>query len=128
VGGGKIACNQVLYHVQERAIEHGVISWCEAHAVTVVAYSPFGQGNFPSATSKGGKVLAEIAGKRAATPRQVALAFLLRREGVLAIPKAASRAHLEENAAAAEVVLTAEEIRRIDEAFPLGKPRSLPML
>src|SRR3954452_14360660 len=48
-GKGKIACNQVLYHLQERAIEHGVIPWCEQHDVAVVAYSPFGHNDFPSA-------------------------------------------------------------------------------
>ena len=56
-GKGKIACNQVLYHLQERAIEHAVIPWCEQHGVAVVAYSPFGHNDFPSPRSKGGKVL-----------------------------------------------------------------------
>ena len=56
-GEGKIACNQVLYHLQERAIEHAVIPWCEQHGVAVVAYSPFGHNDFPSARSKGGEVL-----------------------------------------------------------------------
>ena len=79
VGEGKIACNQVLYHLQERAIEHAVIPWCEKHKVAVVAYSPFGQGRFPSPSSAGGRVLQEIADAHGATPRQVALAFLTRR-------------------------------------------------
>ena len=56
-GKGKIACNQVLYHLQERAIEHAVIPWCEKHGVAVVAYSPFGHNDFPSPRSKGGEVL-----------------------------------------------------------------------
>ena len=60
-GEGKIACNQVLYHLQERAIEHAVIPWCEQHGVAVVAYSPFGHNDFPSARSKGGEVLQAIA-------------------------------------------------------------------
>ena len=60
-GKGKIACNQVLYHLQERAIEHAVIPWCEQHGVAVVAYSPFGHNDFPSARSKGGEVLQNIA-------------------------------------------------------------------
>ena len=60
-GEGKIACNQVLYHLQERAIEHAVIPWCEQHGVAVVAYSPFGHDDFPSARSKGGEVLQAIA-------------------------------------------------------------------
>ena len=60
-GKGKIACNQVLYHLQERAIEHAVIPWCEKHGVAVVAYSPFGHNDFPSPRSKGGEVLQGIA-------------------------------------------------------------------
>src|ERR1700754_4561400 len=72
-GGGKIACNQVLYHLQERAIEHAVVPWCEAHGVALVAYSPFGHNDFPSPRSKPGQVLQAIAEAHRATPRQVAL-------------------------------------------------------
>src|SRR5246500_1196729 len=75
-GEGRIACNQVLYHLKERAIEHAVIPWCERHKVAVVAYSPFGHDDFPSSKSKAGEVLARIANAHGATPRQVALAFL----------------------------------------------------
>ena len=78
-GDGRIACNQVLYHLEERGIEHAVIPWCAANGVAVVAYSPFGSGDFPAPRSAGGKVLADIAGAHGATPRQVALAFLTRR-------------------------------------------------
>jgi len=60
-GEGKIACNQVLYHLKERAIKHAVIPWCEQHGVAVVAYSPFGHNDFPSPQSKSGEVLARIA-------------------------------------------------------------------
>lgn len=127
-GEGKIACNQVLYHVQERAIEHAVIPWCEAHKVAVVAYSPFGQGDFPSPSSAGGRVLHAIADARGATPRQVALAFLTRLPAVFAIPKASKAEHAADNAAAGDLVLTAEEIDRIDKAFPLGRRKSLPMI
>ncbi|HEY6632960.1 MAG TPA: aldo/keto reductase, partial [Rhizobiaceae bacterium] len=128
VGEGKIACNQVLYHVQERAIEHAVVPWCEAHEVAVVAYSPFGQGQFPSASSLGGRVLTEIADAHGATSRQVALAFLTRRPLLFAIPKASSAAHAEDNAGAGDLTLSAAEIARIDEAFPLGRRKSLPMI
>ena len=89
-GEGQIACNQVLYHLQERAIEHAVIPWCEAHGVAVVAYSPFGHGDFPNPSTQGGRVLAEIAATHDATPRQVALRFLTRRPLLFAIPKASS--------------------------------------
>src|SRR5215831_4500710 len=72
-GRGRIACNQVLYHLQERAIEHAVIPWCEKHGVAAVAYSPFGHNEFPSPRSEGGKALQSIADSHKATPRQVAL-------------------------------------------------------
>src|SRR5262249_28227283 len=65
-GPGRIACNQVLYHLQERSIEAGVIPWCEEHGVAVVAYSPFGAGDFPAPGSAGGKVLADVARARGA--------------------------------------------------------------
>jgi diketogulonate reductase-like aldo/keto reductase len=128
-GEGRIACNQVLYHLKERAIEHAVIPWCEKHGVAVVAYSPFGHDDFPDARSKGGAVLARIADVRRATPRQVALSFLTRATTVFAIPKASSAEHAGENAAAGDLVLTDDEILALDAAFPRGpKPRSLPML
>ena len=128
-GEGRIACNQVLYHLQERAIEHAVIPWCERHGVAVVAYSPFGHDDFPSARSKGGEVLQAIAQAHNATPRQVALAFLTRAPSVLAIPKASSAEHAAGNAAAGDLTLDTAEIAALDKAFPRGpKPRSLPML
>jgi diketogulonate reductase-like aldo/keto reductase len=128
-GEGRIACNQVLYHLKERAIEHAVIPWCEKRGVAVVAYSPFGHDDFPASNSKGGAVLARIAEARRVTPRQVALSFLTRATTVFAIPKASSAEHAGENAAAGDLVLTKEEISALDAAFPRGpKPRSLPML
>jgi diketogulonate reductase-like aldo/keto reductase len=128
-GEGGLACNQVLYHLQERAIEHAVIPWCERNGVAVVAYSPFGHDDFPDAHSAGGKVLADIAAKRGATPRQVALAFVTRLPPMLAIPKAGRPGHALDNAAAGDLVLTADEIAQLDRVFPPGpKPRGLPML
>jgi diketogulonate reductase-like aldo/keto reductase len=128
-GEGKIACNQVLYHLQERAIEHAVIPWCARHGVAVVAYSPFGHDDFPSPRSKAGEALQKIAEAHGATPRQVALSFLTRETTVFAIPKASSAPHAAENAAAGELILSESEIAALDKAFPRGpKPRSLPML
>ena len=128
-GEGKIACNQVLYHLKERAIEHAVIPWCERHGVAVVAYSPFGHNDFPPPRSKPGEVLDKIARAHAATARQVALAFLTRSESVFAIPKAASVEHAADNAAAGKLTLSDSEIEMLDKAFPRGpKPHSLPML
>lgn len=128
-GRGKIACNQVLYHLQERAIEHAVIPWCEKQGVAVVAYSPFGHDEFPSPRSRGGEVLQSIADNHTATPRQVALSFLARAPSVFPIPKASSPEHAAENAGAGDLVLTVSEISTIDQVFPRGpKPRGLPML
>jgi len=128
-GAGRPACNQVLYHLRERAIEHAVIPWCEGHGVAVVGYSPFGSGSFPGERTAGGRVLQEIADAHGATARQVALQFLVRRPSLFAIPKAASPAHAAENAAAGQVHLTRAQLGRIDGAFPLGPPRRrLPML
>ncbi len=128
-GAGVIACNQVLYHLGERHIEHAVIPWCETHGVAVTGYSPFGHDDFPQARSAGGRVLTEIAQAHGATTRQVALAFLVREPGVFTIPKAGTVAHIEENAGAGDLVLNPDEIARIAAAFPLGRPqRGLPML
>lgn len=127
-GDRRIACNQVYYQLEERGIEHRVIPWCEAHGVAVVAYSPFGSGNFPSPASTGGKVLGAIARAHGATARQVALAFLTRRAALFAIPKAAALPHVEENAGGDELALTEAEIADIDRAFPLGRHASLAML
>ncbi len=128
-GAGHIACNQVLYNLTERSIEHRVLPWCEQHGVAVTGYSPFGHSRFPGPSTPGGRALAEIAAAHAATPRQVALAFLARQPSLFAIPKAAGLPHVDENAAAGDLVLSAEEITQIDAAFPLGSPRrGLPML
>ena len=129
LAGARLACNQVLYHLQERAIEHAVIPWCVQHGVAVVAYSPFGSGAFPGPRTKGGRVLAAIATARGATPRQVALAFIVQSRPLFAIPKAGRPDHVEENAAAAAVRLTATDIARLERAFPRGRrPRELPTL
>jgi len=128
-GHGRIACNQVLYHLQERAIEHAVIPWCAKNGVAVVAYSPFGHDDFPQAHSKGGALLQNIANRHDASARQVALAFLTREPNLLAIPKASTAEHASDNAAAGDLALSAEDIAALDHAFPRGpKPRSLPML
>ena len=128
-GEGRLACNQVLYHLQERAIEHAVLPWCERHGVAVTAYSPFGHGNFPGSGTEGGRVLAKIAAAYEATPRQVALAFLTRRPSLFAIPKASTPAHAEENAGAGDLQLSDSDVALIDAVFPRGpQPRTLPVL
>ena len=129
-GPGHPACNQVLYHLKERAIEHAVLPWCAQHGTAVVAYTPFGQspGIF-AGESKAAKVLREIADSHGATPRQVALRFLLRRPEVFVIPKASDIAHVTENAGTYNVELNDSDMAKIDAAFPVGKAsRGLPMI
>jgi diketogulonate reductase-like aldo/keto reductase len=121
---GRPVCNQVLYHLEQRGIEHAVLPWCESHGVALVGYSPFGSGQF-----RPQKVLTDVAKSHGATARQVALAFLTRRPSLFAIPKASTAKHVEENAGAAKLELTDSDLRQLEAAFPLGKrPRSLPTL
>jgi diketogulonate reductase-like aldo/keto reductase len=128
-GDGHPACNQVLYHLRQRKIEHDVLPWCERHGVAVVGYSPFGSGRFPGAKSPGGRVLARIAAANGATPRQVALRFLVREPALFAIPKASSAAHVEDNAKAGALALSPAELAEIDAAFPRApRARELPMI
>jgi diketogulonate reductase-like aldo/keto reductase len=125
----RIACNQVLYHLRERSIEHAVLPYCAENGIALVAYSPFGSGRFPGPRARAGRVLAEIARERSATPHQVALAFLLRHPACFAIPKTSDPDHAAENAGAAELNLDADEIRHIERAFPRGRhPRGVPIL
>lgn len=128
-GPGRIACNQVIYHLRERHIEHEIIAWCERHGVTVVGYSPFGSGDFPSSISPGGRVLHEIAQAHGVSARQVALRFLVRRPSCVTIPKASRLDHVVDNAAALSLELSDHELAAIDRAFPPGPPRrGLPMI
>lgn len=123
-------CNQVLYHLEERAIEHAVIPWCATHAMAVVAYSPFGShSGFPAPRSPGGRVLQQIADRHGATPHQVALRFLLRDSSVFVIPKASTADHVADNAQAGALELSHADVAQIEAAFPKGpRPRSLPMI
>jgi diketogulonate reductase-like aldo/keto reductase len=126
--GERCACNQVLYYLQQRAIEHGLIDHCAAGHIAVVAYSPFGQDQFPAASSPGGRVLQRIADARGVTARQVALAFLTRFSNVFAIPKTSNVEHIGENAGAGDLILDDADVVAIDRAFPRGRKRRLPML
>lgn len=128
-GPYRIACNQVLYHLGERAIEHAVLPWCRRNGVALVGYSPFGSGDFPSPRSAGGTVLAAIAAVHGTTPYAVALAFLTRLDQSFTIPKTGRPARAVENASAGALVLSEEETALIDARFPRGRrPASLPML
>ena len=131
IAAGRLpACNQVLYHLDERTIERTVIPWCEKHDVAVVAYSPFGhRSGFPTPRSLRGRVLQEIADTHGVSARAVALAFLVSKPSVFAIPKASDPEHIAENARAGDLLLSVDEMARIERAFPLSPgARALPTL
>jgi diketogulonate reductase-like aldo/keto reductase len=121
-----LACNQVLYHLGERGIEHRLLQAARSHRIAVVAYTPFGRGAFMRG-ERGRRALESVARKHGASPRQVTLAFLTR-EGVFAIPKAARVDHVEENAAAGTLLLDDADVAAIDAAFPRGDARPLATL
>jgi diketogulonate reductase-like aldo/keto reductase len=115
-GGSACAVNQVLYNPEHRGIELDLLPWCRQRDVAVIAYSPVGQGG----KLLQNRTLQELAGVRGVSPAQIALAWCMR-EPVLAIPKAGSVRHVEENARASGISLTASEFEAIDKAFP--RPR-----
>ncbi len=112
-GGGECAANQVLYNLKNRGIEYDLIPWSERHNIPVMAYTPLGEGKL-----RNSKTLTEIARRRNATSTQIMLAWAMRTTNVIAIPKASSIAHVEENARSLDINLTDEDLRNIDTAFP----------
>ena len=120
-GGVSVGANQVLYNIQRRGIERKLLPWCAERAIAVMAYSPFDQGRLkPNGT------LQAVAARHRATPAQIALAWVLRHEHVVAIPKAGRPQHVRDNAAAGEIVLTDDDLVDIDRAFPAPK-RDIPL-
>jgi diketogulonate reductase-like aldo/keto reductase len=113
LGGKDVATNQVLYNLAKRAPEWALLPWSRERGIPLMAYSPFDQG--PLLKHKGLKAVAERLG---ATPAQVALAWLLRQEGVFTIPKSGRPTHVRENHAALELVLSAADLADLDRAFP----------
>ena len=112
-GGGAVQTNQVLYNLGRRGIEFDLLPWCLERGVPIMAYSPIEQGRLA-----GRPELRAVAEGHGATPAQVALAWLLRQEGVIAIPKAGTEAHVRENRAALDLRLTEADIAALDRAFP----------
>ncbi|HSW50777.1 MAG TPA: aldo/keto reductase [Bryobacteraceae bacterium] len=123
---GRLAANQVLYHLGDRGIERKLIPHCDQNGVAVVGYSPFGRGSFPAAGTPAGRVLNEIAERHGRTPRQVVLNFLTRLRGVFAIPKASDPGHVRENSGAAGWTLAAEDEEALSRAFP-APSRDVPL-
>src|SRR3954449_12249020 len=123
-GGETVAANQVLYNLSRRGPEFELIPWCRERDIAIMAYSPLEQGLMLN-----NRVLREVASRHGATAAQVALAWLLRQEGMIVIPKASKQEHVRENRAALDVKLTADDLAALDRAFPPPKARtSLGML
>jgi diketogulonate reductase-like aldo/keto reductase len=114
---GACATNQVLYNPEHRGIDFDLTAWQREQRIPIMAYSPLGQGGRLLRSA----ALAEVAGRHSATPAQVALAWALRDGNVIAIPKAGSRRHAEENARASDLAFTPEDLAAIDAAFPPPK-------
>jgi len=118
-GEETVAADQVLYNLGRRGPEWDLVPWCREHGIAIMAYTPLGQGSM-----LGNRGLAEIARRRGKTPAQIALAWLLRQEGTIVIPKASHAAHVRENRGAFDVELTEDDLVALDRAFPPPKGRS----
>jgi diketogulonate reductase-like aldo/keto reductase len=112
-GGDALATDQILYNLSRRRPEYDLLPWCRAHRLPIMAYSPIEQGRILHHPA-----LAEVAHRHHATPAQIALAWALRAEDILAIPRAATPEHVRENAAARELRLTIADFIVLDAAFP----------
>ena len=113
ISPGKAATNQVLFNLMRRGIEYDLLPWSRERGMPVMAYSPIEQGRLLKYPALG-----KVAERYGATPAQVALSWLLRQPGVIAIPKAARAAHIEENLAALDIRLDRDDLALLDRTFP----------
>jgi diketogulonate reductase-like aldo/keto reductase len=118
----QIACNQVLYNLRDRGIERRLLPYCSKKRIAVVGYAPFGHSNFPSPSSRDGKLLIEIGRKHNRTPKQVALNYLTRHPSTFTIPKTTRSERVKENSGGVGWQLTQDEVNMIDRAFPVPPP------
>jgi len=112
-GGAGVAANQVYYNLKRRGIERKLLPWCAGRGIVVMAYTPLEEGKLAR-----NSVLSRIARRHGATAARVAVAWTLRRDGVVCIPKASSPDHVRDNAAAADLRLAPEDLAELDTAFP----------
>ena len=123
--GTSCAANQVLYNLENREIESGLLRWSEENKVPIMAYSPVGHGRglLENAT------LTKIAERHGTTTSQIAIAWVLRQPGMIAIPKASNEEHVRDNARSIDIKLTKEDLAELDKEFPPPKTKQpLPML
>lgn len=118
-GGEACATNQILYNVSRRGPEFDLMPYCADRNISVMAYSPLEQGRL-----RGHSALAVVAEEHGVSDLQVALAWVLQRDGVIAIPKSASRTHLKQNYEAASLHLSPEDLARLEADFPAPSAQS----
>lgn len=118
IGYGAPATDQVLYNLLKRGIEFDLLPWCRARGMPVMAYSPLESSGREQAALLGHPALRTLADAHDATPAQIALAWVLHQDGVIAIPKAVDPVHLRANRAAADIRLTSDDLAALDRAFP----------
>jgi diketogulonate reductase-like aldo/keto reductase len=112
-GGSALETDQVLYNLMRRGIEYDLMPWCEQRNLPIMAYSPLEQGRLMTNPD-----IRRIADQRSATPAQIALAWVLRKEGLIAIPKASTSGRVKQNRIALDIHLTPDELAALDRAFP----------
>jgi diketogulonate reductase-like aldo/keto reductase len=123
--GSNCATNQVLYNFENREIEFSLLLWSQQKRVPIMAYSPVGH----SGKLLKNPTLKKIADRHDTTPAQIALAWVLRKPEVVAIPKASNEKHVRDNARSTEIKLTKEDLADLDHEFPAPKSEQpLPML
>jgi diketogulonate reductase-like aldo/keto reductase len=118
-GGETVAANQILYNLSRRGPEFELIPWCRERSIAIMAYTPLEQGRM-----LGNRALNEVAARYGASPAQVALAWLLRQDGMIVIPKATQPEHVRDNRGALDLALDAADLAALDRAFPPPKGRS----
>lgn len=123
-GGKRCATNQVLYHLASRGIEYDLLPWCQQHQLPVMAYSPLAQAGRLRSGLLNHPVVNEIAHAHSASAAQILLAWVISHQGVMAIPKAASAEHVQQNAAALNITLSAQELTALDKAYPAPKGKT----
>jgi diketogulonate reductase-like aldo/keto reductase len=112
-GGSAVATDQVLYNLSRRGVEFDLLAWCRRRRIPIMAYSPIEEGRLLRR-----RALKTVADRHSATPAQVALAWALRKDGVVAIPKAGTPEHVRENGAALDLRLTRDDLTELDLAYP----------
>ncbi|WLS77089.1 aldo/keto reductase [Erwinia pyri] len=117
-GGEHCAANQVLYHLASRGIEYDLLPDCQQRQIPVMAYCPLAQAGRLRQNLMTHDVLNTIAQQKGISVAQLLLAWVIRKEGVMAIPKASTLQHVADNAAALQVTLTSDELTKINHAFP----------